>query len=350
MAFSESEFPGLEDIGTRAEERYREQAIALWLFGIAAMIFAMVVLGGVTRLTESGLSIVDWRPATGWLPPLSEAEWQRIFADYQKYPEFRKLNSSMDLAGFKEIFWLEYLHRLWGRLIGLAFAVPFVVFAARGWVSWRLAPRLVVMFALGGAQGVLGWWMVKSGMVDHPEVSQYRLTAHLGLALAVFVYVLWTALGLWRGSADLPRRRVPAGWAVLGLVFVTILAGGFVAGLDAGYGWNSWPLMDGALVPGHLIYTADGWATNLFEDPASVQFNHRLLALVTLAAVLAFGWKAGSGMGRAAMAMVILQVGLGIATLLSVVWLPLAALHQAGAVVLLGLVVVTLQWAVFPDR
>ncbi|MGB0682453.1 MAG: COX15/CtaA family protein [Magnetovibrionaceae bacterium] len=323
--------------------RYRERQMAIWLFCVVGMIVAMVIIGGLTRLTESGLSMVEWRPFTGWFPPMSEAEWSRIFEEYRQYPEYLKLNAGMSLAQFKEIFWLEYIHRVWGRLIGLAFALPFLVFLAKGWVGPRLAPKFVFMFILGGAQGVLGWWMVKSGMVDHPEVSQYRLTAHLGLALIVMSYVLWVGLSLWRGlgaEGIAPRRSA---FGIIVLVLVTALAGGFVAGLDAGYGWNTWPLMDGRVVPFDLIYLEGGLAANLFEDPATAQFNHRILALLTVAGVIGFWgyWHKRLPAGTAQVQLglmpwaALFQAALGVATLLSVVLLPLAALHQAGAVALL---------------
>ena len=190
-----------------------ERTIGLWLLVIAGMVFAMVVLGGVTRLTESGLSMVEWRPVTGWLPPLTQEAWEQAFAAYQKFPEYHKVNAGMTLAAFKGIYWLEYLHRLWGRLIGLAFALPFLLFLAKGWINRRLGWKLFGVFVLGGLQGVLGWYMVKSGLIDRPDVSQYRLVAHLGLALLIYGYLLWLAFGLLTRHAqhchrmDSPRRQ-----------------------------------------------------------------------------------------------------------------------------------------------
>ncbi len=225
----------------------RRRVVAAWLFGLAAMVFAMVVLGGLTRLTGSGLSMVEWKPVTGWLPPLGEGEWQAVFARYRETPEFEAVNRDMTLDGFKSIFWLEYLHRLWGRLMGVVFAVPFVVFLAAGWLNRLLVLRLLGVCVLGGRPGGLGWTMVKSGLVDIPEVDQYRLVAHLGLALVILGWLLWMALGQWFTETDpyAPDRlrrfaRMPAA-----VVLVTALSGGFVAGLDAGLAYNTFPTMEG---------------------------------------------------------------------------------------------------------
>jgi cytochrome c oxidase assembly protein subunit 15 len=318
------------------------RAIALWLLACAAMIFAMVVLGGVTRLTESGLSITEWQPITGVLPPLSEAAWQAEFAKYRAIPQFQLMHSWMNLADFKTIFFWEWLHRLWGRLIGIAFAVPFLWFLLRRRIPSGLMPRLVGILVLGGLQGVLGWVMVKSGLVDRVEVSQYRLVAHLALAIIIYAAILWTALDLlWprppgaRPAAGLPRAAA----AIAVLVFLTLLAGGFVAGLNAGLIYNTFPLMDGGLVP-EGYWQLQPWWLNFFENVAAVQFDHRLLALASLAAIIAL-WLAAhrhapAARGRrsldALLAMVLLQVALGVATLLLVVPLPLAVAHQAGAV------------------
>jgi len=332
----------------------RHRAIAFWLLAVAAMVFAMVIIGGVTRLTHSGLSMVDWQPVTGWLPPLTEAEWGMVFQQYQQYPEFREVNAGMTVAKFKGIFWLEYIHRLWGRLIGVAFAVPFIVFLLKGWVDRRLAPKLVVMFVLGGLQGVLGWYMVKSGLVDRPDVSQYRLTAHLGAALLIYAYMLWVAFGLLAPEPGSAPRRLSRFAAVLAaLIFVTALSGGFVAGLDAGFAYNTFPLMDGELIPEHLFAVSPLYL-NFFEDVTTVQFTHRLLAMATAALVVVF-WFAAAKAPLAARpriaAHVLLvaaatQVTLGISTLVLIVPVPLAAAHQAGAVVLLT----SALWAAFEFR
>ncbi len=317
--------------------------IALWLFLCCAMIFAMVVLGGVTRLTHSGLSIVEWKPLLGVLPPLSQAEWEETFRHYQHYPEYKKLNPTMTLDGFKAIFWLEYLHRLWGRLIGLVFLLPFLYFLFRGRIAEALLPKLILMFVLGGLQGALGWYMVMSGLIDRPDVSQYRLTAHLGLAFLIYGYIFWVALGLvhprphygdWRGLG-----RAMKGLAAL--IFLTILSGGFVAGLDAGFAYNTFPLMNGRWIPEGL-FSLEPLLRNLFENIATVQFDHRLLAILSLAAT-ALVWLRSVFMRLPArtrtafhslMGAAILQVSLGISTLLLIVPLPLAAAHQAGALLL----------------
>ena len=321
----------------------RDRAVALWLLAVAAMVFVMVVIGGLTRLTHSGLSIVEWRPLTGWLPPLSEAEWRRIFEEYRRFPEYQQLNAGMSLDAFKGIFWLEFVHRLWGRLIGLAFAVPLAVFLARGWIDRRLIPKLLAMFVLGGLQGVLGWYMVKSGLVDRPDVSPYRLTAHLGAALLIYAYMLWVAFGLLAPHpSPAPRRLALAAAGLTALVAVTAVSGGFVAGLDAGFAYNTFPLMDGQLIPDHLFGLTPVYLS-FFEDVTTVQFTHRWLALTTAALIAAF-WVAARHAGLAARARLAThvlaaatagQVTLGIATLLLVVPVPLAAAHQAGAVVLL---------------
>jgi cytochrome c oxidase assembly protein subunit 15 len=313
------------------------------LFIVAGLVFVMVVLGGATRLTHSGLSMVEWRPITGWLPPLSEAAWQDAFRAYQKYPEYQKVNPGMTLAGFKEIFWLEYLHRLSGRVLGIVFFVPFGIFLFRRWIDRPLAWRLAALFLLGGLQGALGWYMVKSGLVSRPDVSQYRLVAHLGLALVIYGLLIWIALGLLRAPpvaspAAGSRRRGAFGLAAL--VFLTILSGGFVAGTDAGFGYNTFPLMNGELIPDGLFGLQPA-LRSLFEDPTTIQFNHRLLATLTLLAVIAYWWTARRGMTRrrcrialhGLLIAVLGQYALGVATLLMVVPVPLGIAHQSGAVV-----------------
>jgi cytochrome c oxidase assembly protein subunit 15 len=328
--------------GTPNPER-SARAVAAWLYFCCAMIFAMMVIGGVTRLTESGLSITEWQPVAGAIPPLTEQAWQEEFGKYQRIPEYRLRNTGMTLAEFKTIFWWEYVHRLWGRLIGVAYFVPLVWFAIRGYVRGALAWRLGGIFVLGGLQGALGWYMVRSGLVDRVDVSAYRLTAHLGLALAIYAATLWTALGLTRPRAA-PRDRLGlASGLFAGLVFLTLLSGGFVAGLDAGMTYNTFPLMDGRLVPAGYL-DAQPWWLNLFENVAAVQFNHRILALTTLLAAIALGVAGRSSpapqirtLAAATAAMALLQVVLGVSTLLLVVPIPLAAAHQAGAVVLLTL-------------
>lgn len=323
------------------------RAIAIWLLVCSGMVAAMVLIGGITRLTESGLSMTEWRPLIGWIPPLSEAEWQRIFDRYRQTSEYRMQFQGMDLAGFKTIFWWEFIHRLWGRLIGLAFGLPLLWFLVRRRVDRSLASHLVVLFLLGALQGLIGWWMVTSGFVDRDDVSQYRLTVHLAMAVAILGYMLWIALGLLWPDA---RRADPGGatrWmsrAVLAAAFVTILSGGLVAGTNAGFVYNTWPLMDGALVPRDIAALSPWWL-NLFENHATVQFDHRLLAYATAGIVVLYWWRARLApierrariATHALAAMVAAQIALGIMTLLHVVPLPLGVLHQAGAVAVFAL-------------
>ena len=326
-----------------------DRAVGIWLLACGAMIYAMFVIGAITRLTESGLSIMEWAPFSGILPPLSEAEWERVFALYRQIPEYQDLNRGMTLAEFREIFWWEYLHRLWGRLIGVVFALPFLWFLLRGRLRKGLAPHLAAIFALGALQGLAGWFMVASGFAEQEDVSQYRLVVHLLLACAIYLYVLRTAMGLLEPAPpDNPDPRTPALRLAMGglvlLVLVTVASGGFVAGLNAGLVYNSFPLMDGRLVPADYDLLAP-WHLNLFENPAAVQFNHRVLAMATLAATALLWLRArrlalGAAARRAAdltLAMAAVQLSLGIATLLLVVPVWLGALHQAGAVALLSL-------------
>jgi cytochrome c oxidase assembly protein subunit 15 len=324
--------------------------VRLWLVFCAAMIFAMVVIGGVTRLTESGLSITEWRPVTGTLPPLSLAEWEAEFAKYRRIPEFREKNASMTLAEFKTIFWWEYVHRLWGRLIGLAFALPLLWFAVTGRVRGTLLWKLSGLLVLGGLQGAIGWWMVASGLVDRTDVSPYRLAVHLSLALVIYALIvdLWLRLGHERGGSGAGGPARPFGRVVLAATGVTIVAGAFVAGNDAGFVYNTYPLMDGRFVPAGYGDLSPWWA-NLFENVATVQFNHRWMAIATLGLGLAYvGWihariadrparRLASWLGLALLA----QVALGILALLHSVPVALGAAHQAGAVIVLTLALAT---------
>lgn len=327
------------------------KSVAVWLFACAGMVVAMMIIGAITRLTESGLSMVEWRPLIGAWPPVGEAEWRRVFDLYRQTSEYRLANAGMSLDAFKTIFWWEFIHRLWGRLIGIVFALPFIVFLLLGKLPRRLTPHLVALFLLGGLQGVIGWWMVKSGFVDRTDVSQYRLTVHLGMAFAILGYLLWVALGIAvpRTSAGpgAPRRLA---WCTLGMVSLTVLAGGLVAGLDAGKTYNSWPLMDGDFVPAGVLDLAPWWL-NGFENIATVQFDHRMLAYAS-AAMIAWLWIAmrrapvhprAHRAANALATMAVVQIGLGIATLLLVVLLPLAVLHQAGAAALFSLTL----WTVY---
>ena len=330
--------------------------LALWLMACAAMVFAMAVIGAITRLTESGLSIVEWRPLIGTLPPLSDAEWQRVFDLYRQTPEYRLRNAGMEIGAFKQIFFWEWFHRLWGRLIGLVFAVPFLWFWATGRVPRALLPRLLGLLGLGGLQGGLGWFMVKSGLVDRPSVSHYRLAAHLGLAMAIYGLLLWQAWSILfptGGGGGAPRRLHGHLIGALALVSATVVWGAMVAGLDAGLAYNTWPLMGDRLLPPEAWTLQPIWL-NAFDNTALVQFVHRWLAIGTAVAIIALWWRARDtstpvpvrrAAGWAA-AMAGVQVGLGIATLLARVPVWLGALHQAGALVLLGF----LLWCLFVAR
>ena len=331
-----------------AEEYRHDRLIAVWLLVCCAMIFSMVVLGGVTRLTGSGLSMVQWDPIFGIVPPLNEQEWIATFDLYKASPEFRKINFGMDLQGFKRIYWFEFAHRVLGRTIGTVFLLPFLYFLMRGYVHRPLVPKLVALFVLGGLQGLLGWYMVKSGLIDNPHVSQYRLTAHLGLAILIYAWMLHLALQLWFGNADKGSvsplyKRATIG--LMALVFVTILSGGFVAGLKAGHAYNTFPLMDGHWIPQVMFMQEPLWR-NFFENIATVQFDHRLLAMLVFVSVMLFwllslrhSFPRHVRIGlHLLMAAVLLQVALGISTLLLHVPVALAATHQAGALLLLTVV------------
>jgi len=318
--------------------------VAAWLLACCALVFAMVVLGGVTRLTHSGLSIVEWQPLVGVVPPLSDRDWLEQFEKYQRTPEYQQVNRGMSLEGFKGIFWLEYWHRLLGRLIGLAFFVPFAWFLARGRLSRRLAWQLGGIFVLGAAQGAMGWYMVASGLVNEPRVSQYRLTAHLALAVAIYGAMLWTALDLLFARA-LAQREAPArvrrlAWSATALVALMVVTGGFVAGIRAGRAYNTFPLMNGHLVPPEILML-DPWWENFFSNMATVQFDHRLVAwmLAFLVPVLWVQVTKHPVQARARrfahllLATLAAQIGLGIATLLLGVPVALGAAHQGGALV-----------------
>ena len=320
----------------------QQHAVACWLIALAGLVLAMVVLGGITRLQHAGLSIVDWRPLVGVLPPFGEEAWLALFADYKRFPEYRELNLGMTLDGFKAIFWLEYAHRLLGRIVGIAFALPFVWFLFHRAFDRPLGLKVLAIGILGGLQGLLGWYMVQSGLVDRPDVSPYRLAAHLGLAVLIYGCLLWVALGLLTAGAATPvghaGRWRAALWAATALVFVTILSGAFVAGNDAGLAYNTFPLMADAIVPPD-IFLIEPWWRNFFETVPLVQLDHRLLAMLT-ALVVVLIWAAGlrwlgATPARAALhaaaAAVLAQFVLGIATLLTFVPVPLGAAHQVGA-------------------
>ncbi len=321
------------------------KALGLWLLGVAGMIFAMAIIGAITRLTESGLSIMEWAPIKGSLPPLSTEEWERLFALYRTIPEYQEVNAGMSLAEFKTIFWWEWVHRLWGRLIGLVYALPFFWFLWRRRLPGWLVPHLWIALALGAFQGFMGWFMVASGFADRVDVSQYRLVAHLGLALAIYGYLLVLAWRVMRPEAGLgvaPPLLRPVLWLVAILVVLTLVSGGLVAGLNAGLIYNNYPFMDGDLIPtGYAEFSP--WIVNWGESVTAVQFNHRLLA--HLAALGCWGLWLLARLGRLPpdvrlafdllAAAALLQLLLGIVTILLAVPIWLGALHQAGAILLL---------------
>ena len=321
------------------------QKLAIWLFAVCGLIALMVVVGGLTRLTDSGLSITTWKPIHGALPPLSLAEWNEEFEAYKQIPQYLKLNKGMTLDEFKSIFWWEWSHRNLGRLIGLAFLLPFVFFLFKRQVERPLIPRLVFLFILGGMQGVLGWYMVASGLTERVDVNQYRLVAHLGLALVIYGAILITALPLWRGQWPVLREPHPLyRWSHItaALIFLQILLGGFVAGTDAGLVYNTWPLMDEVMIPPGVWAFDPVWLAP-FEDVTTIQFNHRIMGYVVFLAVVSLvvaalkqgvsGWRQTTSLFL--LGAVVLQVGLGIWTLIAVMPIWLAVLHQFGALILL---------------
>ncbi len=326
-----------------------DRAIGRWLLVLSAMVLFQVVLGAITRLTDSGLSIMEWRPILGAVPPLNDAEWQRVFAIYRRIAEYKLVNAGMSLEEFKSIFWWEYLHRLWGRLIAVAFLLPFLWYWARGSLRGRRAGRLLAIFALGGLQGLMGWIMVMSGFAERTDVSQYRLVAHLMLALLIYGLLLWQALNLLQPAALWPadaergtlRRH---GRIMTALIVLEIAIGGFVAGLDAGLIYNNFPMMGEHWIAPDLFFQSPWWV-NFTENPATVQFLHRLTAGFVAISLISLVVRARRSDLPAALKRrfyylpfgLLLQAALGIATLMLVVPLPLAVAHQAGAFLLFTL-------------
>ncbi|MBP0491306.1 COX15/CtaA family protein [Pararoseomonas indoligenes] len=336
-------------LSTAAAPTGRARAVAWWLLAVAAMVWVMVALGGATRLTGSGLSIMEWAPLRGTLPPMSEAEWNRLYDLYRTIPQYELVNRGFGLEGFKGIFWLEWTHRLWGRLIGLVYGLGLLWFWMRGAIPKGYGRRLVLLLALGGLQGAVGWFMVASGFeADRTAVSPWRLVIHLSLALLLFAVLLWTALSLLRPGRDAPaeaRFLRPLAHATAGLVVLTMLAGGFVAGIKAGLDYNTFPLMAGQIVPeGYGGTGATTFLHALVGDVATVQFNHRLLATLTGLSALALGAlglaRLPRGPARRAAggctAVVLLQYGLGVSTLVHAVPAWLGTLHQTVAVAVLA--------------
>ncbi len=358
MPFDAADYPALPR--RRAGSRTSRRLVGIWLLVVCAMILVMVVLGGVTRLTGSGLSIMEWAPVTGALPPLNDADWRKLFALYKTIPQYHLLHEGMGLAGFKGLFWLEWVHRLWGRLIGVVFLIPLVALAVTGRIDRRLVPRLVVIFLLGGLQGAVGWFMVASGFFpDSVAVEPARLVVHLVLALALYAAILWTALTLLRPPLVGAGSRVLRGlaWALALVLALTIVAGGFTAGTHAGLAYNTFPLMDGQLVPPGYA-RLDPFALNLIANIAAVQFDHRVLATLTAALALGVAWAALAHTAAkrvrvaalVALGFIALQYALGVATLLFVVPIPLAAAHQANAVLALTATIVLLAELRAPAR
>ena len=332
---------------TAKASRINLRLVQLWLLAAAAMIFVTLVVGGATRLTESGLSIVEWKPITGVLPPFSESDWQTEFAKYQTIPQYRELNRGMSLDAFKVIYWWEWSHRLLARLTGVVFLFPFLFFLWNGAIPARFRMRLWIIFAGGAALGVVGWWMVSSGLTQRVSVSQYRLAFHLTLASAIYAAILWTAQQMKEKTSQEVSVRIRIGAvAIAWLLLLQIYLGALVAGLDAGLIYNTWPEIDGTIVPAQdrLWFLQPAWH-NLFENALTVQFNHRMVAYTiwVLAILHAFdAWRTRhAAWGAAALAgAVTLQAGLGVATLLYQAPLLLALAHQVLAILVLTIAVV----------
>jgi cytochrome c oxidase assembly protein subunit 15 len=331
----------------------RIRAVRFWLLAVAALVIATVLVGGATRLTESGLSIVEWKPVTGVLPPLSQSAWQAEFDKYQAIPQYHAINRGMSLQEFKTIYWWEWTHRILGRLIGAAFLLPFLFFLWRGWIEPPLRTRLWAIFGLGALQGALGWWMVASGLTERIDVSQYRLAAHLTLACIIYAAIVWTIQRLRaRGAILVPGRIRASAMALFVLVLLQIYLGALVAGLDAGLIHNTWPLIEGRLLPGadELLPLQPAWR-NFFETVLTVQFNHRMMAYVLWVAALLHVFDlvrartartATIGAGLLALSVTV-QACLGILTLLFQTPMLLALLHQGMALVVLTVAVMHAQ-------
>lgn len=354
------------DLRSQGREGAAHGAVEVWLWAIAALVFAMIVVGGATRLTDSGLSITEWKPILGAIPPLSHDDWLVAFEKYKQIPEYHLVNKGMSLGEFQFIFWWEWAHRLLGRLIGVAFALPLVAFWSLGWLRRGTGPRFLAVLALGGLQGAIGWYMVSSGLAERVDVSQYRLALHLTTAFIIFGLLVWMALeervarvypaSVASSDSPLPIAGMGAGMgkeitsgavlaaSIVGLVLLQVVLGAFVAGLKAGLVYNTWPLMNGEVIP-HGIATLEPWYLNLFENHATVQFNHRLVAYFVVAVVAANAVvvardpKVRAIVKRSAfvlLALVIAQAAFGIWTLLAGVPLWLGLVHQGGAAIVLA--------------
>ena len=331
----------------------RHPKVVIWLFACVACVLLMVLIGGLTRLTESGLSMTEWHPFTGWVPPITDGEWHRIFNEYKKIPEFKYEHHHMGVEQFKQIFWLEFIHRLMGRITGLVVLLPLIYFWIRGGLRSALKRRLLALFCLGGVQGVIGWWMVTSGFADRTDVSQYRLTIHFMMAMFIFSLLLWTALSEayrfrsapWMLSFSHGRiaRTYFFTWVVIGLIALQMAAGGLMAGLDAGQVSDTFPLMFGQWVPSELTHGNLTWVDH-FENRVLVHFQHRWLGVTLLVAIFLL-WLSYGGEGVATrihvwrhhmLGMALVQMGLGIATIEMHVPIWLASMHQIGGVLLLA--------------
>ena len=335
---------------TSLQHNARFHAVRIWLLIVAAMVVATLIVGGATRLTGSGLSIVEWKPVTGTVPPLTEAQWAAEFDKYKQIPQYRELNRGMSLSEFKTIYWWEWAHRLLGRTIGAVFLIPFLFFLWRGWIGRELRWPLFGLFALGGVQGAVGWWMVSSGLAERVSVSQYRLAFHMTLACVIYAAIVWTVARMKALPFIETPVRVRIGAAILAfLVLAQIYLGALVAGLDAGLVYNTWPHIDGALIPqaDRLWFETPLWR-NFFENALTVQFNHRMLAYLILLFAILHAWDTGRSVHdrttRAYAALIVLliivQAMIGIATLLFAVPIMLALLHQAMAILVLTVAVV----------
>jgi len=351
MALTLTEPPATSTTDAGVTPHPSARALSIWLFLVAGLVAVMVVVGGATRLTQSGLSMVHWEPVSGTIPPLSESDWQREFDAYRATPEFQKVNSHMDLADFKGIFWWEYSHRVLGRIVGLAMALPFGWFMVRRKVPAGYGGRIAFMVALVGFQGFIGWWMVASGLVDRPDVAHERLALHLSTALLLLCALIWTALDL--RALSLGRAKVagrPSRWVVPHLVLLTtqIVLGAFVAGLNAGHIYTTWPTMQGRWVPREIDQASPVWS-NAVDNPVAVQFLHRWLAVVVVASTLVVavrlyqsGARKLAGVLEAA---VLVQFALGVLTLINAVPVGLGIAHQAGGAILLVVTVVAAHWS-----
>ncbi|MEL0130443.1 MAG: COX15/CtaA family protein [Betaproteobacteria bacterium] len=328
-----------------------QKPVVAWLALVGLMVFCMIIVGGATRLTHSGLSIVEWEPLVGTIPPLDQEDWDEVFDEYKTSPEYQQVNFGMSLDEFKVIFWWEYFHRLLGRLIGLVFFIPLLYFAIRRKINGSLAKRLFGIFVLGGLQGGMGWYMVASGLVDDPRVSQYRLTAHLGIAFLIFGAIVWTALSVMYPSktnmSQPVRRMFRFAVAINVIIFLMVVSGGFVAGIRAGLAYNTWPLMGNSFIPPDIFILTPGWR-NFFENMATVQFDHRIIAYVLAVLVPIFWFKVRRRdvspqtviATNTLLVLVFTQIVVGISTLLHHVPVTLGVAHQGIG----SLVFVTSLW------